>query len=299
MRRLLATVRGGSSLATAVAQNPSALPREAIAYVSAGETMQCEAAALKELSRNEHGELNTVWRTCIDRLSYLAAVLIVMAFVVTFVMIKIVPEFEQIFHEFELELPRLTQLAIAISYFFVNVLAVPIFLLGFVAVVAAIVVGLCYLFDYPAMAWLGDRIFRGRRTADVLRILAIAIEHRQPLDGVLVRLRRVYPARSVRRALQQAHAVVASGADWRDALARYRLVTPAEQGLLKTAERAGNLPWVLRTIAARNDRRAVYRLSAAVQVIYPLVILVLGILVAFFVVALFVPLVKLIEGLSG
>jgi type II secretory pathway component PulF len=299
MRRLLAAIRGGTPLSTAVERYPSALPREAIAYVSAGETMQCEAAALKELSRNEHGELTTIWRTCVDRMSYLVAVLVVMSGVVTFVMIKIVPEFSKIFYEFDLELPLMTQLAVNVSDYFVNFLAVPILLMGLAASVAAIVIGICYMLDYPAMAWLGDMIFRGRRTADVLRILAIAIEHRQPLNGVLARLRRVYPATSVRYALQRAYAAVDGGVDWRDALARFELVTPAEQGLLKTAERAGNLPWALRAIAARNERRAVYRLSAAVQVLYPLIILVLGAFVAFFVVALFIPLVKLIEGLSG
>ena len=55
--------------------------------------MKAEAAALRELSRTDHSELSTVWRACVDRISYLACVLTVMFVILTFVMIKIVPAF--------------------------------------------------------------------------------------------------------------------------------------------------------------------------------------------------------------
>ncbi len=92
---------------------------------------------------------------------------------------------------------------------------------------------------------------------------------------------------------------MAAGGDWRDSLRDARFVSSAEQSLLKSAEAAGNLPWALRTVAARQEKRVVYRLAAAVQVLYPILIVMLGALVAFFVVSLFIPLVKLVEGLSG
>jgi type II secretory pathway component PulF len=48
----------------------------------------------------------------------------------------------------------------------------------------------------------------------------------------------------------------------------------------------------------RREKRAVYRLATALQILYPAAILLLGAFVMFYVVALFVPLVKLIEGLT-
>ena len=80
---------------------------------------------------------------------------------------------------------------------------------------------------------------------------------------------------------------------------RLSRLSPAEQSLLKSAEDAGNLPWALRTVAARQEKRTVYRLAAAVQVLYPILIVLLGSIVAFFVVSLFVPLVKMVEALAG
>jgi type II secretory pathway component PulF len=88
------------------------------------------------------------------------------------------------------------------------------------------------------------------------------------------------------------------GGDWIDALARARVVRPAEAALLKTAEKTRNLPWALRQIATRRDRSAIYRLSALVQVGYPMLILLLGALVGFFVVSMFIPIVHLIDAMS-
>ena len=289
----------GVPLAEAIKQSPRALPREAIAYVSAGESIEAEAAALKELSHGDRSNLTAVWRMYIDRLCYLAAVLVTLSVVMAFLMIKIVPEFEKIFQEFDLQLPRLTELAIEVSQFTVDYLGAPLLLLAIVSLLAALVIAACYLSDVRVLGWLGDRLFRGRRTADVLRILAVSTEHRQPLTTVIERLAQVYPSRMLRRQLAPAATAIAAGGDWRDSLHDARFVSSAEQSLLKTAEKTGNLPWALRTVAARQEKRIVYRLAAAVQVLYPILIVCLGALVAFFVVSLFVPLVKLVEGLGG
>ena len=296
--KLLAALRRGAPLAEAVTAYPRALPREAIAYVSAGRSMQAEAAALRELAAGDAGELGSVWRACVDRISYLVFVLLIMVVVLTFIMIKVVPEFEQIFWEFDVELPQITLLAISFSDFFTQYLAAPIGLTLAALILGAIVVGICYLSDVPVLRPWGDLLFRSRGTPHVLRILAVATDQRQPLDDVLDRLARVYPSAPLRSQLSRAAIAVREGSDWRDALLGARVVTKAEQGLLKTAERARNLPWALRQIARRREKRTVYRLVIALQVLYPLAILLFGAFVGFYVVSLFVPLVELTRGLA-
>jgi len=298
MSSLLDAVHRGTPLSVAILHNPRALLPEAIAYVAAGRDIECEAAALKELSRTDRSELATVWRASVDRICYLGIVLLFMVMILTFVMIKIVPEFSKIFWEFDLELPPMTELAIQLSDRFVNYLAGPLLMAMGLLLLTLAVVALCYLFGVPLLRPIGDRVFRGRRASDVLRILAVATEHRQSIAAVFERLAHVYPSRVLRRRLAPVVSAVATGGDWRDALASARIVTAAEQSLLKSAEVAGNLPWALRTIAARKEKRAVYRLAAAVQVLYPLLVVALGLVVAFFVIALFIPLVRLIEALA-
>jgi type IV pilus assembly protein PilC len=297
-KRLFDSLNAGTPLTQAVQENPGALPREAIAYVTAAGTTSAESAALRELSQSDHSELAAIWRACVDRISYIICVMLVMFGVLTFLMIKIVPEFQAIFNEFEVELPPITHLAIAVSYFFMEYLAAPTILALMILLIGAVVIGICYLCDVPVFRGWTDRLFRGRRTADILRILAVATEQRQPLAAVLQRLAVVYPSLTIRRQLEPASVAVESGANWLDALGKSRIVSGAEEALLKASERAGNLPWALRQIAKRREKRAVYRLASALQLLYPIVILCLGGFVGFYVVSLFVPIVKLIQGLT-
>lgn len=295
--RLFHALGKGTPLLEAIAAYPRALPPEAIAYVAAGQTNPSQAAALRELSRTEQSELASVWRACIDRISYLAFVLMTMAVVLSFIMMRIVPEFEKIFQEFGLELPAISIAAIKFSNAYAEYLGIPIIVGMVVVLLGAVTIGLCYLWDMPVMRPWGDLLFRGRPAAHVLRILAVATEQRQPLAQAMQKVARVYPSMPVRSQLGRASEAVSAGVDWREALRKVRLISHAEQALLTSAERAGNLPWALRQIAVRREKRAVYRLATALQILYPAAILFLGAFVAFYVVALFVPLVNLINGL--
>lgn len=297
-KQLFQSLDAGTPLAAAVTRNPRALPREAIAYLAAGNTMQSQSAALRELSRTDHSELTAIWRGSVERLAYLACVMTFMVAVLTFVMIKIVPQFVSIFSEFGLRLPAMTELAVRASQLFVTYLAPPMVFGFFLLFLGSLIVAICYLCDIPVLRPLSDFLFRGRQRADVLRILAVATEQRRPLADVLDRVAQVYPSATIRRQLRPAAKALSGGTEWHEALFKARIVSAAELALLKTAERAGNLPWTLREIATRRQKRAIFRLASALQVIYPILILLLGALVAFFVISLFIPLLELINGLS-
>jgi type IV pilus assembly protein PilC len=296
---LFTELRQGTPLPAAILRFPAALPRNAPAYLAAGHSRDVRLAALRELSRTEQSELETIWRASIDRFLYLVAILLFMAGVFAFVMIQVVPEYAKIFYEFDLDLPAMTQLLITLSRFVERYLAIPLTFAAVLTILATIAISIFYLCDIPVLSPLYDRVFRGRRTADILRIIALATEYRESLDGVLHRLGLVYPSRLIRGQLLSSAGAVAAGIDWRDALLGERFITKVEHNLLQTAERVGNLPWVLRTIAERRDKRAAFRLMAVLQFVYPIAILIIGMLVAFYAVSLFIPIVKLIYGLAS
>ena len=68
--------------------------------------------------------------------------------------------------------------------------------------------------------------------------------------------------------------------------------------VLGAAERADNLAWALEEMADSAIRRQAYRLQLALHCLYPVAVLLIGFVVAFFVIGLFLPLVELIHGLS-
>jgi type II secretory pathway component PulF len=296
-RRLMLAMERGMPLAEAIRRFPAALPREAPAYVAAGQVIGAEAEALEEMGAQDDANLATLWRTCVDRTVYLSAVMLLMIGIVTFMIIRIAPEYEKIFSEFGLELPAVTLVVMAFSQWFVEywyLIALPI-VWGVPLVIVCSILHLC---DVPVLNPLFDRLFRSQQVSHVLRILAMAADHRVSLAPVIERLGQVFPAGNVRRSLRRVYDAVDRGGDWRDALLDARLIRPAEHALLGTAQQAGNLPWALRLVAQRGQRRLVYRWTTFVHVVFPLLIVAMGGVVGLFVVGMFMPLITLVEGLT-
>ncbi|MGI9456077.1 MAG: type II secretion system F family protein, partial [Aeoliella sp.] len=155
-----------------------------------------------------------------------------------------------------------------------------------------------YLFDINALKRFTDWMFRSKQSASALRMIALACEQRADLARALYALSVTHPASAIRKRLGNAYHEVSKGTAWPDSLVASQLLNANEQGLVETAEQVGNLPWALRQIAHRRESRLALRLTTATNFFYPLVILALGALVGFIVIALFAPLVMLIEGLS-
>jgi type II secretory pathway component PulF len=145
---------------------------------------------------------------------------------------------------------------------------------------------------------LFHRFWLRRESALVLRALALAVRQQQPLGAALVLLAEQYPKARVAARLSRASAAVASGVPWCDALRRVGLLRELEAGVLRSAERAGNLAWALDEMADSTLRRFVLRLRALLGLLFPVLVLVLGAAVGLFVTSLFLPLVSLIQGLS-
>jgi type IV pilus assembly protein PilC len=223
--------------------------------------------------------------------------------ILTFVMLKIVPVFQKMFEEFGLKLPAMTVLLINVSNFFVDrgfLLTLPAVLVLCGTLLLTLLVAIVFL-----LGWLPRDIppinilLRRYDGALVMMGLATCIERRIPLPQALLLLGQEFPRRSTARRVGLAAYDVGLGRDWCEALRRYRLLTRADEAVLKAAERAGNLPWALREMADRTIRRQVDRLQTWSQTLLPIFVLGFGMCVAFVVIALFMPLITLIQELSG
>lgn len=82
------------------------------------------------------------------------------------------------------------------------------------------------------------------------------------------------------------------------ALRQAKLIRSSDLAILTAAERSGNLEWALEEMADSSIRRLAYRLRLALNVLFPAVLFVFGLFIAFVVISLFMPLVSLIQGLS-
>lgn len=249
-------------------------------------------------SLEDMGEIDAAIRVLTARLFYMLQVVFVGTVSLTFIMLKIVPVFQKMFAEFGIKLPSMTVRLIDTSYAMVAYGWLWLLPVALVLLIGYIVATLYYVGWLPINFPLVGQFARRYDCALVLRALAVCVGRKMPLPAAIELLGREFPRRSTARRLSRASLDTASGMHWLEALSRRRIVRPAEAAVLAAAERNGNLQWALDEMADSSIRRFTLHMQAWMQFLFPVALLILGGIVGFVVVALFIPLVALIQGLS-
>lgn len=240
----------------------------------------------------------------VGSIGYPLAVIAAIAGVGAFLLLYVGPSFRRVFSEFGVPMPEPSRSIFAIVEGRIPTLPDPATAALSGAGVALSLLAAALLSRFAARRLLdaiplGDRLMRRRHTAVILRALAAGVEAGQPLPAILGRLAAGYPRPWARSRLLRGADRVNRGEDWPSALRVEGLMGGTEAALLRSAERAGNLPWALREAADGGERRLGYRLQAAGQVLQPLVVLAMGMLVLLFALTYFRPLITLIDTLAG
>lgn len=232
-------------------------------------------------------------------ISYLALIINVMIFITGFVMYYIMPKFKKIFEDFGTELPWLTIQLIHVSDAFVNYwfLFMPWLLpASFFALwcdMQARFYGWRALFER-----LVGSYWPRLRSPDLLRGLAWGIRGDRPLSETFSAMTLGQATLTTRQRLRQAAEQVRQGEDPWQVLLEHGWLNNAECEALQRAQTVGNLPWVLEALAEADEQRWERKMSYRLQFLRPILITVMGLMVAFIVIALFMPLVKLLNDLS-
>ncbi len=295
-RRLADHLLDGTSLPDALDTVGGLVPAGALPVIRAGHQAGALAAALRQVSAAPNAR-NRLWTSLSGKLLYFCGLATVGLVILTFIMVNIIPAFRKILADFETDLPVMTELLIAVSRTVVEYRSVlsPFFMAAGCLLVYSVLryVGVIH-WDLPGFGWVVRRL----DTAVIFDVLAMAAEHQSPLRKAIAVLSNSYHKTAIRRRLRGVLLDIESGVDWMDSFLRHGLAKQADVAVLRAAQRVGNLPWALREMADSSRRRLAYRLYAILQLTFPVVVLVCGVLVMFIVVSLFLPLIELIERLS-
>lgn len=293
--KFTARLESGQSLAAAAQATGRILPEHAYVALMAGEQTGALATALTDAAAGRRAQ-QALWTQVGEKGLYLALVMLFAINIIVFQMIKIVPSLARIFEDFNTELPAMTQRVIDWSaWLAVSGLAGALVL---VCMTGMLLLAMHYMGWIRLRIPLFGRLTDGLEFATVLRALALATGRDESLIQVLTRLAKHHPRYFMRSRLWRVVRDINDGRNWIDSLRAKRLVGHAEAGVLHSSERVGNTPWALRHMAESMERRVLYRLRTLSQVLFPLAILAIGGVVFFYVVGLFLPLVKLITALT-
>jgi general secretion pathway protein F len=299
-RRLLAEVRArvleGQSLSRGLAAFPSAFPQIYRAMIEAGEHSGKLGDVLERLAdytENRESLRNTILLAFI----YPVIVMILAFVIVTFLLVYIMPQMTRVFSSVGQSLPLATRILIAMSDFVRSYGAITL-----AAAVAAVVAARLMLRDAVLRArwhrWLlrvplAGRLIRGvnaARFADTLGILTTA---GVPLLASLQSAAAVLTNLPMRAAVDEALRRVREGAALSSSLGAAKLFPPLVIHLIASGEATGRLDTMLARAAEAQSRELenwVRRLTAALE---PLLILAMGGMVLFVVVAILLPIFEM------
>jgi type IV pilus assembly protein PilC len=146
-------------------------------------------------------------------------------------------------------------------------------------------------------SWLAS-LFPRLNAPRLLRCVGLGVEAGLPLAEALHNVARDSHDLRFARQVSSVAGRVEDGEEFPLVLLTSRFITPRESHLLEAATTAGNLGWCLRQTAIALERRTASRLRTLFELARPLAFLVAGGIVGFVVLALFQPLLDMIDRLS-
>lgn len=295
--RLLAeSLEKGVPLDQALEQSYTLLPNDAMVAVHTGCQTGTLASMLRSVVRNA-ATLDAAVQAAVARVVYLVTFSFFAALVMIFLAMRIVPAFMKIFADFKLNPPPVTMALVRFFGFFSDnpVIGALAILFLFTALIYALAryVGLVR-WEPPLVRAMSLPLDE----ALLLRALAESVGQERSLTATIEVLAKQYPKTHIRLRLLNAAAQMDRGAHWCDSLETSGLLPPAEAGVLRAAERVGNLVWAMNEMADRLTRKFTTRLTAVLSVGFPVVLLLFAGVVFLVAVGLFFPLAHLITHLA-
>ena len=296
MAALRARVIEGANLATALADAPDSFPEIYRASIAAGEQsgrLDQVLMRLADYSEAREALNQKVWAA----LAYPLLLTIVAVAIVSGLLAYVVPQIVGVFVQMHQSLPWATRALIALSDF-VKAWG---WLLLIAIVVAAIGGRLALRAQQVHFAWhrtllrlpLLGRLVRAANTARCTRTLALLTASAVPLLDSLQIAAQVMPNLPMRDAVKRAAVRVREGGSFSRSLAESGFFPPVVLRLIASGERAGELEHMLDEAANQQQRELDRWMTTLTAVLGPLVILLVGAMVLFIVLAILLPIFNL------
>lgn len=294
-------IESGQTLSDSMARQPKAFDNLYCNMVKAGEAGGALEVILQRLAEFQE-KSQSLKRKIIGAMIYPVAVITVAVGIVSFIMIFIIPKFKEIFEGFDLDLPVMTTILIDASDYLSNywymIPIVPIVFWLSIKIIKKNKTG-HFVADWMSLRIpLIGKILHMGVIARVTRTLGTLIASGVPiLEGLIISRDTAGNAVFV-RAFDNIYAAIREGETIAVPLREAKIVDDMVVNMVDVGEETGALDDMLYKVADVYDEEVEVRVEALVSLLEPIMVVVLGLIVGFIVIALFLPLVQLLNDLS-
>ncbi len=299
-------VEGGATLSEAMGRHPKAFNRLYVNMVAAGETGGVLDVILLRLA--EFMEKAQRLKAKIKGAMIYPSVVIMFAVgIVTMIMIVVVPKFEEIFVDFDTELPKVTKILIGVSSWFITGTP-PGWAVVLLSPVAFIIL-MKLLNQSKGGRFAKDTVFlkipvmgqiiEKSSVARFCRTLGTLVTAGVPILEAINITKDTSGNEVFARALGKVHDSIREGDTFADPLRAAKVVDGIVVNMISVGEETGELDKMLLKIADNYDDEVETLVGSLISLLEPIMVAVLGVIVGFIVIALFLPLVSLISSMTG
>lgn len=293
-------IRAGGNLSAGLARQTGCFDPLYVSLVKSGEASGGLTVVLERLARFREQSQRLRSRV-LAAMFYPLLVLAVAAGIVGGLLVFVVPKFEQIYADLlkGAPLPPLTQAVMAFSLMIKN--HAPLLLAGLI-LLAAVMQG--FRRTTPGRAWLDGLWLRLPMLGEVLvksvvarftRTLGTMLSSGVPMLPALLISRDTCGNSQLAEAITGIHQQVKEGAPVAAAMNAVREFPPLVMSLVDVGEHTGALPEMLGRVADIYDEEVEQAVAGLSSLIEPLLILFLALVVGTIVIALFLPIIRIVQ----
>lgn len=297
-------VEAGATLSEAMAKYPKTFNNLYTNMVAAGEAggvldlILARLADFMEKAEKLKGKI-------LGAMVYPICVLSIAFLIVMGILVFVIPKFKNIFQDMDIQLPMVTQKLLGASEWIMKdwgwawIIGTPFFVIVITRLIRLSATGR-YILDainirIPVVGQLISKTSIARFTRTLGTLVAAGV----PILEALNITRNTAGNEVYRRALGGVHDSIRKGETFAEPLRKARVCDSLVVNMIDVGEETGDLDKMLTKIADNYDEEVDIVVASLVSLLEPVLVIFLGVICGFIVIALFMPMVSMIEGLSS
>jgi len=295
-------VKGGSTLSESMAKHPKIFDKLYVSMVKAGEAGGVLDTILRRLSDFQEKSLRL--RKKVQGAMYYPVVVIVIALgILTFILSYVVPQFDKMFKEQGGELPAVTQLLMdmseAVKAYWYLLPGVPFLFWLFLKLIGRSRKGRYNIDAFKLKVPIFGTVMKKSIVSRFCRTLGTLIASGVPILEALGIVKDAVGNLVVSTAVENVHGSIREGETIAEPLRQSGVFDDLIVNMISVGEETGELDKMLSKISDNYDLEVDVAVESLTRVLEPLIIVVLGLMVGFIVIALFMPLINLVQTMGG
>jgi type IV pilus assembly protein PilC len=298
-------VEGGGTLSDAMSKYPKAFDKLYVNMINAGELGGVLDIILSRLA-DFMEKAAKLKKKVIGAMIYPGVVISIAVAIVSMIMIFVIPKFKDIFHDFKVDLPTITQYLINVSNWFAPptngwayVLFSPVIIIFLLKLIRMSEGGKFAVDLVKLKIPILGSILSKTSIARFTRTLGTLISAGVPILDALNITKETCGNEVYSRALVKVHDAIREGESMADPLRATKVCDAMVVNMIDVGEETGDLDKMLMKIADNYDSDVDVLVGSLISILEPVMVVVLGLIVGFIVIALFAPMIALIQSVSG